>query len=135
MVFEAKRINSERIESGRIKLFEASIQNTPFDDDYFGGVCAINTLYFWSNVKDSLKEVHRILEKGACFYLTQFPKSEIKDLPASKYFPNLISIKEIEKLLSDVGFRKIEKTIIKEPPINIGEESKIFKAALFVATK
>jgi len=62
MLRQACKKNRLFIKTGRVKLKNASIDKIPFQDNEFNKVCTANTIYFWPNPHEDIKEIYRVLK-------------------------------------------------------------------------
>jgi ubiquinone/menaquinone biosynthesis C-methylase UbiE len=61
----ASRAHNKRlIVEGRVHVEQASMSQLPFADDKFDLVTAIETQYYWPNLRDDMKEILRVLKPG-----------------------------------------------------------------------
>jgi ubiquinone/menaquinone biosynthesis C-methylase UbiE len=56
--------NKRMIAEGRVHVEQASVSRLPFADDKFDLVTAIETQYYWPNLRDDMKEIWRVLKPG-----------------------------------------------------------------------
>ena len=68
-VNESIKLNKNLIDSGKMKIEEASVDSLPFNDNSFDRIITVESFYFWPNPIENLKEVLRILKKGGKFML------------------------------------------------------------------
>lgn len=61
--------NRADIESGRMKVLQASVEAMPFADDSFDIITTVESFYFWPDQAANLREVHRVLKPGGTFLL------------------------------------------------------------------
>jgi len=83
----------------------------PFDAATFDAAFTVNTIYFWEEPQEFLKEIYRVLNEKGKFLITLADKSFMEKLPFTKYVFNLYETAEIEELAQNAGF---EVTAIKE---------------------
>ena len=62
MVELAKRANKAFIQSGRVEIRQGSVSSLPYADDTFDVITAFETIQFWPNINEDLKEVYRVLK-------------------------------------------------------------------------
>jgi ubiquinone/menaquinone biosynthesis C-methylase UbiE len=61
----ASRMHNKRlIAEGRVHVEQASVSRLPFADDKFDLVTAIETQYYWPNLRGDMKEILRVLKPG-----------------------------------------------------------------------
>jgi len=65
MVAQARRRLRRAIAAGRAKVVEAPAEQLPFEDASFTGAFAIFTLHHWSDPKQGLSEIRRVLRPGS----------------------------------------------------------------------
>jgi len=127
MIVQAENKNSELIKSGHLKLIEASVEKIPADNDCFDKIFTANTIYFWPNPDENIKEIIRTLKPGGTFYCALRLKEEMKANKAIRTNPDifkyLFSEDEIIEFLKKAGLKDV--TTYKE-------EQKIFTD--FIAT-
>jgi len=63
-----------------------------------------------------------VLCPSGAFILTIHPKHNMLKLPVTKYNFTIWSNEEILELFQNVGFEKIELTMVKEPALRYNEE-------------
>jgi len=80
----------------------------PFEDEKFYSVFTVNTIYFWKEPQEFLKEIYRVLDKEGKLLITLADKSFMGKLPFTKYVFNLYETAEIEKLAENTGFKITE---------------------------
>jgi SAM-dependent methyltransferase len=54
--------NTQLIEAGRVVIQKASVSQLPFPDDTFDLVTAIETQYYWPDLKEDMREILRVLK-------------------------------------------------------------------------
>lgn len=64
-VKKSSEVNASAIAAGRCQIQEGSAAALPYSDGEFNLVTAFETVYFWPNIEECFRGVHRILkEKG-----------------------------------------------------------------------
>lgn len=105
--------NKADIESGKMKIIEASVEKMPFDDNSFDKIITVESFYFWPDPAENLREVYRILDKGGRFLIVadingdaELDEKDIEGIEKFKlYNPKL---KEFHALLEAAGFKDIK---------------------------
>ena len=69
MVALAKRKNRQFIQPGLIKIFKGSVTDLNFPDGSFSVVTAFETIQYWPELNNAIKEVYRVLEKNGHFII------------------------------------------------------------------
>ena len=68
-VQKSQSVNRGAIEDGRCTIVQASVMELPFADARFDLVTAFETVYFWPDLAQSFREVHRVLQPGGTFFI------------------------------------------------------------------
>lgn len=68
-VKKSKEVNATAIAKGRCKVQEGSATALPYEDGEFDLVTAFETIYFWPDIKDCFRGVHRVLKDGGHFFI------------------------------------------------------------------
>ena len=71
----ASERNKDSIASGKINIIKGTVQNLPFDDDYFNGAVAMDNMHFWSEPLSGLIELKRVLLPGSNLVCSFTPHS------------------------------------------------------------
>ncbi|PZD96748.1 SAM-dependent methyltransferase [Paenibacillus sambharensis] len=101
-VKESIQANRKDVESGKVKILQASVTDTPFADDYFDTITAFQTHYFWDDLEGGVKEAYRILQKGGCLMI-------IAEVYKINYHMHSHKTKEeMEQLFSGIGFAAVQ---------------------------
>lgn len=111
MCDEARILNTDLIDSGKLSIHCADTSSLPFPDASFDLVIAINVIYFLEPPEIHLKEIHRILKAGGSFLIGFRPRHAVEHLEFTKQNFILYEINELRKLLEENGFEVVkEKT-------------------------
>lgn len=104
--------NKKAIMQGRVKILNASVSSLPFQDKSIDLATAVETIYFWPDLKNDFKEVNRVLKSGGRFCVVcEMVKSsdgtgahtEVAEFLKLHY----LSQNEIERLFIAAGFKNI----------------------------
>ena len=109
----SKKNNIDDINSGKMEIIQASVENLPFDDNSFNIIYTIESFYFWNNPVECLKEVHRVLAPNGIFMIiadihgdAELSQEEINSVKKYNLFnPTLAQFRE---LLEKSGFSDIK---------------------------
>ena len=111
----SKEINKKYIEEGIVEIRESSVSNLPFEDNTFDVVSGFEAYYFWPDLINDLKEIHRVLKiNGVLLLVNEGYKCENKEI--RKVVENwaklgnfkLHSPEEYRDFLTKAGFSEIE---------------------------
>ena len=121
------QLNEEAINEGRCEIIHGSVSELPFNDDYFDIVTAFETVYFWPDFRNDLKEILRVLKDEGIFFIANeaLPKendSRQKDI-IELLNMNIYSADELEKYLHESGFSEVITFIKQSKDSFTGEDT------------
>ena len=104
-------MRNRAIAEGRCSVYEGSAELLPFGANHFDVITAFETIYFWPNLPNTLKEIKRVLKPGGTFLIVNeadgygfldnlYPKI-IKGM-------TLYKTEELSAILTKAGFTNIE---------------------------
>ena len=110
-VERSTNLNKNAIDERRCEIVEGSVSDLPFEDNTFDIVTAFESVYFWPDFTNDLKEVRRVLkDRGKIFIANEAVR--IKDDERQKEFcklldANIYSKDELYDALTQSGFSDI----------------------------
>jgi len=63
-VTSSRKRNRQLIAEGRVEVLSASVSKLPFPDESFDLVTAVETHYYWPDLRANLREIWRVLKPG-----------------------------------------------------------------------
>ena len=104
-VEESTNLNKLAIEEGRCEIIQGSVSELPFEDNKFDIVTGFETVYFWPDFVNDLKEVHRTLkDDGIIFICNESIPNEIDQ--RQKELVELLDMKIYSEETMDMALRK-----------------------------
>jgi ubiquinone/menaquinone biosynthesis C-methylase UbiE len=105
--------NAACIQSGRVKIKQASVSQLPFADHKFDLVTAIETQYYWPDLPNDMQEVLRVLKPGGTLLIiaeTYKNGAGNKLLgPVMKLLgSSSLSVSDQRELFSEAGYHDIQ---------------------------
>lgn len=98
------------ITTGKLKLLVAEAASLPFPAAQFHQICTVNTLYFWSDASQVIKECHRVLHSGGRLVLGYTSKTYLEQKKLDQHGFITYEVAEVEALLKNAGFVDIKTT-------------------------
>ena len=101
------KVNADVLDE-QVFVTQGSAEKLPYEDGKFDLVTAVETVYFWPNLPDCLKEVYRVLKQGGKFAIM------VEVVDGDSMWTNVVegmtaySPEELKKLLDDAGFTQTE---------------------------
>ena len=104
--------NHDAIEEGRCEIIQGSVSELPFEDNTFDIATGFETVYFWPDLANDLKEVHRVLKEDGIIFICNEVSSDDgfsddqKEISKSIAM-NIYSDDEFEMYLREAGFSDV----------------------------
>lgn len=115
---DMKKVATKRNKNGvlknRIQFDTGDCCDLSFNDEHFDAIVSVNTIYFWSNTKKGLSEIHRALKNGGIFSNAIYSKAWMQKTSYTKSGFKLFNPDKIEKLAREVGFKDVKILSIKK---------------------
>jgi ubiquinone/menaquinone biosynthesis C-methylase UbiE len=107
MVAEGKKRYQKEIKSGRLDLKCGTVESLPYPTKNFTKVCSINSIFYWQDAKQGLREIMRVLVEGGYVVLCFTSKASIE----KKGFARSIKLYDpitVEQMLTEHGFQETQ---------------------------
>jgi SAM-dependent methyltransferase len=109
----ATKRNRTLIAEARVEILEEAVSSMRFSDGAFDLITAFETHYFWPDLGNDLKEVHRVTKQegqllivGAVYKNRRFDRRNQRIVDASGM--TYLSIEELRGVLEGVGFSEFD---------------------------
>ncbi|AKN31072.1 SAM-dependent methyltransferase [Clostridium carboxidivorans P7] len=115
----SKDYNEELIKDGRVEIINASVEKIPFEDNKFDVISAVETIYFWPDLLQNLKEVKRVLKpSGKLVIICEMYWSE-KFKERNDEFVSVSNMKiytpeELKDIVEMAGYSNIKIDLVEE---------------------
>ncbi|MBQ6511849.1 class I SAM-dependent methyltransferase [Methanobrevibacter sp.] len=119
-VEKSKELNKEVIDRGIVNVLKGSVSDMPFYDGTFDIVTGFETIYFWPDFINDLKEVNRVLKKGGLVFFCN--EAVYREGEMEKY-DDLVELLDMKIYSEDVLKESLEKTGFKDFESYINEEN------------
>ena len=110
-VEKARNLNRTAIQKGRCAVWQGSVEHIIFAKDWFDAVTAFETVYFWSDLPQCLREVRRVLKPGGTFLICNESSGDTdKDEKWTEIIGGMTIYKgsQLKAFLEQVGFQNIQ---------------------------
>jgi len=114
MVAIAEKKNKIYIAEGKVIIRQGDFEETAYNDNRFDKICSANTIYFWPQPHNCIKNILRILKPGGKLILAFVDKAQLERRPLSTNVFHFYHQDEIITLLSRNGFSGKVDMISKE---------------------
>lgn len=105
---EAQKHNASFMQNGQARFALYDGLTMPYEAETFHKIMTVNTLYFWQQPLQLLKEIYRVLKPAGRFCLTFAQKVSMEKLPFTKYGFTLYDTEAVEALVSNTPFKIVE---------------------------
>jgi ubiquinone/menaquinone biosynthesis C-methylase UbiE len=111
-VEKSKELNKDIIEKGQVEIDQGSVSELPYDDETFDLVTGFETVYFWPDFINDLKEVKRVLKKGGSIFICNEASGSNEDKELMEDHINLLGMKVFTEdglgdSLIEAGFNEV----------------------------
>ena len=110
-VAESIKRNKKAVDEKRCEVIQADVINMPIDDETYDLVCAFETIYFWPDIKNTFKEVSRIIKENGQFMIAQGTDGNHPD--DEKWLStvegmHVYTANQLENYLTNAGFNSVK---------------------------
>jgi ubiquinone/menaquinone biosynthesis C-methylase UbiE len=114
MVRQASKRNAKAIRDGKVVLQLGAVSNLPRFNESFDKIFTINSIHFWNEPIDCLKELRKLLKPGGIIAVTLQPRSRSATDTTAKEIG-----KELVKNLERAGFSQVRLQIRETKPVSV----------------
>lgn len=84
MKLNAEKRNYKGVLEGKIHLEVGDCCNLSYNNEFFDAITSINTIYFWNDTLQGLREIYRTLKPEGKFYNVVYTKEWLQELSYTK---------------------------------------------------
>ena len=110
-VEKAKKVNEDAILNDRCVILQGNVADLIFAANQFDLVTAFETVYFWPDLLQSFREIHRVLKPGGMFLIcNECGGDNEKDEKWTEKIDGMTIYKDVQlkNILEQAGFRNIQ---------------------------
>ena len=100
----AEKRNHRGVEEGKIHLEVGDCCNLSYENDFFDAVTSINTIYFWNDTLQGLREICRTLKPKGKFYNVVYTKAWLQKLSYTRTGFQFFEQEDFVRLGKEAGF-------------------------------
>lgn len=116
-VERSTKLNQTAIDDSRCEIIQGSVSDLPFNNNSFDIVTAFETVYFWPDFVNDLKEVQRVLKDDGVMFIANEALPKENDERQKELIElldmNIYSKDELIESLHNAGFSNVT-TYVKE---------------------
>lgn len=108
MVKAAKELNAKAVRAGRMEIIQADANSLPFENDQFDKVFAVNVVYFWEDLTETVNELCRIIKPGGIIALYLAPRILLEDMKKHRFGAfTMHAAEDVVAVLQPLGFNPV----------------------------
>ena len=108
---KSRLLNEDAICEGRCEIIHGSVSEMPFGDDTFDIITAFETVYFWPDFLNDLKEVRRVLKDEGVILIANEALPKENDARQKELIElldmNIYSREQLEEYLHEAGYGNV----------------------------
>ncbi len=113
------KYNRKAAAAKRTEIKQGSVSQIPYSDNTFHIVTAFETVYFWPDFINDLKEILRILKPGGTFFICNAAVRLNGEEPPYKGFVKMLDLKmyspnDFRQTLISAGFKNVDVILSKQ---------------------
>ena len=118
-------LNEDAISDGRCEIIQGSVSDLPFDDESFDIVTGFETVYFWPDFVNDLREIHRVLKESGRIFIANEALPKENDARQKELIElldmNIYSQGQLEESLHEAGFSDVTSYVKESKDSFTGE--------------
>lgn len=106
--------NQNAVDSGRCEIIQADVSDMPIENESYDLVSAFETIYFWPDIRETFKEVSRIIKPNGQFLIAQGTDGNHPDDElwlSTVEGMHVYTAPELKEYLLDAGFSSVESHV------------------------
>jgi ubiquinone/menaquinone biosynthesis C-methylase UbiE len=92
------------IAEGRARILSGSVESLPLGDVSVDAACSLNTIYFWNEPAEAMREVARVLRRGGTLVLGFEAPETLRAWPGHRFGFRVYDAPEVVALAEAAGF-------------------------------
>ena len=104
----AEKRNAAAFRDGRLRLSVGDCCELEYDNEAFDAVTSVNTVYFWNDALQGMKEIFRVLKPRGTFYNAVYAKEWLQKLSYTRKGFRMLEQDDYISLCEQAGFSRVE---------------------------
>ncbi|MCB0043188.1 MAG: methyltransferase domain-containing protein [Anaerolineae bacterium] len=106
IVAAAQKRYRAKVNAGMLGLACAAADALPFPDEHFTKVCSVNSIFYWHDVEQGLREIARVLVKGGHLVLCFTSMASLEQKGFARHI-DLVEPTTLDEIMRAIGLRDI----------------------------
>ena len=111
----SKRRNAKAIKEGKVEIIKGNVSCMPFEEESMDYAVSFESYYYWDNIIEDTKGIHKILKHGGKFMMVaEMYKNESNTISQQQFVEDLqmhnLTLQEFREVFQKSGFQDIRIT-------------------------
>ena len=98
------------IQAGRLDLQCASAESLPYPDGHFTKVCTVNSIFYWPDAQQAIRELSRVLEPGGRLVMCFTCPESLRGKSFARRGLRLYQAEQVEQMMRTAGLAQVSVT-------------------------
>ena len=98
------------IQASRLDLQCASAESLPYPDGHFTKACTVNSLFYWPDAQQAIRELSRVLEPGGRLVTCFTSQESLQGKSFSQHGLRLYQVEQVEQMMRTAGLAQVSVT-------------------------
>ena len=98
---------NKKIRAGKLELRCATVTALPYPDGHFSKICSVNSIFYWPDLSDGIREIYRVLTSHGLLVLTFTSKQDLDQRGFSPDAVRSYEDKDVMNVLQKQGFHDL----------------------------
>lgn len=126
-VEKSSELNRKEIKTGRCEIRQESVSEMSFKDDTFDIITAFESVYFWPDFENDLRQVRRVLKDGGIFLICNEALLNENDARQKEFMElldcQIYSESQLKDYLKKSGFKNVNTITKRSKDSFTGEDA------------
>ena len=98
------------VRAGRLDLRCANAESLPYPDGHFDKACTINSIFYWPDAQQVIRELSRVLEPGGRLVMCFTCPESLRGKSFSQHGLKLYLAEQVEQMMRTAGLAQVSAT-------------------------
>jgi len=98
------------IQASRLDLQCASAESLPYPDGHFTKACTVNSIFYWPDAQQAIRELSRVLEPGGRLVTCFTSQESLQGKSFSQHGLRLYQVEQVEQMMRTAGLAQVSVT-------------------------
>jgi SAM-dependent methyltransferase len=114
----ARKANTKLIQEGRVEIEQASVSELPFPEGFFDLVSAVETHFWWPDLRHDMREVQRVVRPGGTLIViaeiykqSKVASGNVTEKALERSGMKVLTAEQHRELFAEAGFGEIRVAV------------------------